>query len=56
MARGRSPPGSSWIFYFNTIEAPEAGGCATGDGGHRGDRGNRGKGGDMGHRGHSFMT
>ena len=62
MARGRWPPGSSWIFYFNTIEAPEAGGCATGDGGHRGDRGNRGKGGYIGHRGHradwvnSFMT
>ena len=35
MARGRWPPGSSWIFYFNTIEAPEAGGCATGDGGDR---------------------
>ena len=62
MARGRWPPGSSWIFYFNTIEAPEAGGYATGDGGHRGDRGNRGKGGYIGHRGHradwvnSFMT
>ena len=34
------------LMLSNPKQAPEAGGCATGDGGHRGDRG------DRGHRGH----
>ena len=32
-------------------QAPEAGGCATGDGGDRGHMGERGDGGHRGHRG-----
>ena len=34
------------LMLSNPKQAPEAGGCATGDGVHRGDRG------DRGHRGH----
>ena len=34
------------LMLSNTKQAPEAGGCATGDGVHREDRG------DRGHRGH----
>ena len=37
-------------------QAPEAGGCATGDGGDKGDRGHRGKGGHRADRVDSFKT